>query len=793
MEESARGSDREVLSDGEQVPRAFLDALVSRLPDPAVVVDGELTVLAANNEFCDSLGRSLGGLLGTRLTALFTGVSRAAIERRCDSGTERLTAQYETADTDRWMEFTFERQAADDETVYLGVGRDVTERQTDAELLEQYERIFETIEDGIYTLNESFNIETVNGAIESMTGYAESELLGSNATLLADDSTIGEAMELSAQLQSGEREVGTLTTELETADGDTIPIETRFSPFTHCDGSTGQVGVVRSIADRRRFARTLASLHDSTRQLLQAGTTAEVAAIIDETATEVLELPESAVYLFDRSANVLRPAEASRDSFPADVDPIGPNDGPVWEVFVDDEPLSPEQGETYWPLGDHGVFYAASDHEDQRLRELVELLVSSAQAALARVDREDALRESEAEYRRQNDELRLLKQVNEIIRRVDRVLVEADTCAEIEQAVCDELTESQWFSFAWLSRSDGDIVEPRTWAGRSVSYLDDLDLSTERDGGPPAVRTARTGEPTVVDSISDDLEEPWRKRAISRDFQSALSVPLAYDDFLYGVLTVYADETGRFGEMLESVFVELGEAIANAIREIQSRQRQPTDSVVELDLSVASREILLTQLARRLDATVVCEGGTPSEGATTRMFVRIPDVDPKVVQDCIGSMNRVHSLTQVSEDGLYELVTAGPTLVRTLVDKGARLESLTATTTGVEVTVQLAAATDVREFIEQLDGHHPGVTLHARRDEAAHSPRGDSLRAELDERLTDRQLEVLKTAYLSGFFDWPRETTGEEVAEMLGVTQPTVNRHLRVSERKLLDLLLDDA
>jgi len=66
------------------------------------------------------------------------------------------------------------------------------------------------------------------------------------------------------------------------------------------------------------------------------------------------------------------------------------------------------------------------------------------------------------------------------------------------------------------------------------------------------------------------------------------------------------------------------------------------------------------------------------------------------------------------------------------------------------------------------------------------------MRAAFEELLTERQQEVLRTAYLSGFFDWPRETTGEEVAEMLDITQPTVNRHLRVSERKLLDLLLED-
>lgn len=767
-------------------PRAFFHGLVSRLPEPAVVVDTELAVLAANDGLCELIDQPPVEVVGSRLPALFPGISSERVEVNCGQSGDRLRTA--TDGTDRLTEFAFQRQEANGETVYLGIGRDVTGQAEREETLDQYERIFETIEDGVFTLDESFTIGTVNSAVKSMTGYSESELVGSNATLLADESTIDEAIELTEQLQTGNREVGTLTTELETADGTTLPIETRFSPFTRCDGTLGQVGVVRDISDRRRFARRLAALHDSTRRLLQVETREGVAEILASTATETLELSGSEIYLFDRSENVLRPVEASDDSVP-----VGPNDGPVWDAFVSDNQASQTDGERYWPLREHGVFRARLNEGDKRRRELVDILLSSAEAALARVDRESALRERESEYRQQNDQLRQLKQVNEIIRRVDRVLVEADTCEEIEQAVCEELTKSQWSSFAWLGRYDGDAIEPRTWAGRSSRYLDGIDVTTEQAEGPPAVQTARTEEPTVIDSIPDGLrDEQWRTEAISRDFQSVISVPLACNGFLYGVLTVYADQTDRFGEMLESVFVELGEGIANAIREIQSRNRQPTDSVIELELSVASRETLLSQLARRLNVTVTCEGGMPSGGTTTRLFVRIPDLDPSEIRDRVDSMSRVTAISPVSDGELYELVATGPTLVKTLVNQGAYLGELASTTTGVDSTVQLAAGTDVRTFVEQLESHHEGVTLNARRERETHSQYGDSMRSALEERLTDRQIEVLQTAYLSGFFDWPRQTTGEGVAEMLDITQPTVNRHLRVAERKLLELLFDE-
>jgi len=51
---------------------------------------------------------------------------------------------------------------------------------------------------------------------------------------------------------------------------------------------------------------------------------------------------------------------------------------------------------------------------------------------------------------------------------------------------------------------------------------------------------------------------------------------------------------------------------------------------------------------------------------------------------------------------------------------------------------------------------------------------------------------VLRTAYFAGFFEWPRQSTGEEVAEMLDVTQPTVNRHLRLGQQRLLAQLFDE-
>jgi len=58
-------------------------------------------------------------------------------------------------------------------------------------------------------------------------------------------------------------------------------------------------------------------------------------------------------------------------------------------------------------------------------------------------------------------------------------------------------------------------------------------------------------------------------------------------------------------------------------------------------------------------------------------------------------------------------------------------------------------------------------------------------------RLTDRQYEVIERALESGYFEWPREVTSEELASDMGISRATLLEHLRKAESKLLTDALD--
>lgn len=67
----------------------------------------------------------------------------------------------------------------------------------------------------------------------------------------------------------------------------------------------------------------------------------------------------------------------------------------------------------------------------------------------------------------------------------------------------------------------------------------------------------------------------------------------------------------------------------------------------------------------------------------------------------------------------------------------------------------------------------------------------DSIPEEGIKALTDRQQEALEAAYRAGYFDWPRESTAEEVADVLDISPPTLHAHLRKAEGQLFADLID--
>lgn len=139
----------------------------------------------------------------------------------------------------------------------VAIGRDVTgEREREAEL-RRYETILETIDDGVYVLDGDGRIVYVNESYAEMKGVDKTTLLGTPIDMWADDDVLDRTREMAEAIERGDREIGTIEYEFRTADGDAIPAELRFTAIEFPDGTSGRVGAIRDVSDRRARDRAL--------------------------------------------------------------------------------------------------------------------------------------------------------------------------------------------------------------------------------------------------------------------------------------------------------------------------------------------------------------------------------------------------------------------------------------------------------------------------------------------------------------------------------------------------------
>jgi PAS domain S-box-containing protein len=711
----------------------------------------------------------------------------------------------------------------DDElTKVLITLEDVTDTVLAREELEsekdRFRRMVEDVEDyAIFMLDPEGHVRSWNAGAEQIKGYTEEEILGEHFSTFypeeyaedgLPDRMLAEAAETGRATHEGWRV---------RKDG------TRFWGFVvltalYGDGDDlkGFTKVTRDMTERKRREEQLTELNDLSRDLLKAETADEISDLAVTAGKTILDCPVVCISLYDAEAGALEPAAQTPEASEVTDGGFVSDDGRrfEWNAFVENETKRYDElpdgvasesdllGGFVVPLGRHGVLAvgatAPGDLAESTV-EIAEVLASTVTAALDRTDREREVREHERSLEEKNEALERLNHINEVVRGIDRALVGATTRVEIEEAVCAELADADPYCFAWIGATSGatNEVRPRQWAGMENSYLDEVDHAP---GGPeaeqpPAVRALRTRETqTEPNLLTEPPFEPWRQAALSREYRSAVSIPLEYAGSLYGVVSVYADDAGVFDEMERQVLDELGDTIAHAINAVESKKALVSDSVVELEFRLRDPDLVLTRAVSEGGGRFEFEGIVPNEGYG-RLFFTVTGMDSEEVTEYIDPAPEVKDLGLVAERGdryLYEVSLTEQSFTRTLIDHGAVPREIISEDDEVRLAVDLSVDADVRQFVEMMQSRYRDVELVGRRERERSVQTRDSFRAEVSDLLTDRQEEVLRTAYLSGFFETPRDRTGGEVAGSLDVSQPTFNNHLRAAQRKLFTLLFED-
>ncbi|APW96512.1 diguanylate cyclase [Halobiforma lacisalsi AJ5] len=407
----------------------------------------------------------------------------------------------------------------------------------------------------------------------------------------------------------------------------------------------------------------------------------------------------------------------------------------------------------------------------------------------------------ERERRRQREQLETLNRLNRIGHDITHAVITTETRAELEQEVCDRLVADDAYHFAWMGAVNpgSDNIVPKAAAGEEDGYLESVEMSTDDGadvGKGPAGQAIRTGEVQVCNDVETDPEfEPWRAEARKRGFRSVAGIPIIHEDLVYGVLLVYSASRRAFTSPVTTILSRIGDVVAHAITAIERRDALVSDAVIELEFRIKGMAEEVVELSATESCRVEFEQLVHGDD-TLLAYGSAEGVSEERFQEAVEETNGIEDVRFLSvrrDEFEFELLSpAAVELFDTIATYGGRIKSATIEDGEFRFIVELPRGRDTRQLIELIKDQRPDATYLAQRT----TERGDHSESNpttvLEGDLTEKQRAALETAYFAGYFDWPRESTGEDIAERLGISPATFNQHLRTAERKFFDSVLGE-
>ncbi len=410
---------------------------------------------------------------------------------------------------------------------------------------------------------------------------------------------------------------------------------------------------------------------------------------------------------------------------------------------------------------------------------------------------ERARQRRERQKRRQ--EMEALNRLNRIAHDITHAVITTDTRMELEQEVCDRLAESDAYQFAWIGgvNPGSDEVVPRVEAGTDEEYLERITISTgdDKHAKGPGGTALDTQEVQITSDVRTDPDfKPWREIALEYDYRSVASIPISHENLVYGLLGVYSTSTDSFTGPEKDILSRMGDVIGHAITAIERREALVSDAVVELEFQSDAIANPVVDLSTA-EAVTIRFDRLIWEGETLLAYGSAEGVPQDTFKENVNQsagFDDVRFLTNGDEEFEFELlVPAVGSLFETIATHGGRITSVTIDDGEFRFVVQLPQGRDTRQIVELVRNRHDGISYLAQR--SLDQRETDELGAQsvLQEELTEKQRMALETAYAAGYFDWPRGSTGEEIAERLDISPATLNQHLRTAERKFFESMFE--
>lgn len=771
-------------------------------PDGTVLEANETALYFGGVEKADVIGKRLWETYWLQANEDGRETVQTAVAQARDGHLFRDEIRVQGADEKLVIDFSVRpvTDEAGNVSLLIAEGRNISERK---ERERERQTIIDRVTDAVVEVDNDWQFTLVDDRAEEIYGVEKEQLLGRDFWAVFSGTR-------GTRFEDVYREVME-TREPATLEEYNTDLEGWFHVEVYPQPDGGLAFYFQDISDRKRREERTVGWNEVLSECLDAESKEDVCDIVTENAADRLHLPVVVIALFDEEGT-LRPVSATplaRDHL-RETRLFDRDDGAAWSAFtigetkrIDDPgfgfaDLSAVDSLFVHPLGRNGVLVAGLSPPDG---EFTRSVAEDVRMIFDRIDREKRLRSRDELLEERNESLNRLNRINGVIRSIDQALVRASTRTEIQRVVCEKLTDGETYTFAWIGEHDPatNQISPQEWAGHHQGYLDAVTFSADPEASEdePTGAVVRKQEPAVVNEVlGDPPQDNWREAGLKRGYRSTIAVPLLYQNSLYGTLTVYADRPGHIDEMEREVLTELGETIAHAINAVESKRALVSDTVVELELTfTCSDHPLVAFVQEEPDRRFELESIVPLEDGLYRAFYFVHGVSPTEFieyNDQTLAVEDTKTITEHETKGLFESTLTEESMLFWLIDRGATPLSFELAHNEGRLRLALSGDVDIREFIDLFKSAYPESELIASRERERHVRSPQEFRSQVRENLTERQREVLQMAYFGGYFETPRARTGEDLAESLGISAPTVSDHIRAGLRNLFELLYED-
>jgi PAS domain S-box-containing protein len=785
-------------------------------PDNPMIYVNERFVTITGYEREEVLERNCRFLQGEQTSKEPVEAMREAIQRQ--SGVSTEIRNYRKDGTQFWnrVDIAPVHDESGELVNYVGFQRDITERKEREQAIEEsrnrYRTLVENYPNGAVALvDQNLKYTTVGGTTVEGAEVPISEIMGQRI----DDVLPAEITEII--LPHYEAALDGETRHFEESIGDRV-YQFRIIPVRDDDGSVfAAMGVSQDITERKqrlqaleKRERILRELHTATREFYPPDSEGDIAQFLVEFIEKAFSFDYVSVKQFDEASGHLEPAAWSSEQDDASkIGAVTPNETPIWGVFREGESRILEataavDGDAIFedslnqllvvPIGDFGVIVAYTTGHDEFGAvdmELIEVVAANAESSYQRLRSDKVRSELVGQLSTQQRRVDELQRVIEVIQSIQQRLADSDSQEALETGVCEQLLKTDAVDFVWLGRPQGRdaSLRPTAWAGDKAGYLDAVN-TTDAGAGLPAQRAASTRESyTRGDITSLVVDEPWAKEALSANFHSVVSVPLVYDEVVYGVLTAYSRAESAFDQVYQYLITDVASLLVNYSRILEQRYDESRGTYTELEFELRDPRYPLHRLATDTGCRLRLE--TILENMTDKMraLVTVVDGDTDAILDAAAAGSGIVDARQLGDGDSSQLtLTVQKPFLASVVGKhGGTLVQSVSDCTETRFTVELQNSADKRPLLDSLSSEYQEIEPVAQRQRDSPLLSGSDT---ADDVLTDRQYEILNAAYHGGYYETPRQITGEDLAESFDISNPAIYNHLQSAHRRLLGTIV---